>query len=169
METNFNGVVKLMLHKMGNPEIAEVNGRRCVCLPVDENEIFINDKGGMYMSFDFTFSPGQWGNTHILKVSKRGIPKEDRIKRPIVGSLTPWEYLLRNKVGQQQQTQYQAPQQPQYRQPAYQQAQVQQRPQTQVVYPNDTRAGNADPVNPTGGYSAPVPNKKSDDLSGLPF
>lgn len=95
MENSLNGTIKLQLNKLNNVEVVEYKGKRCVCIPADENGIFISEKGGLYIDFFLgKMFEEKWGYTHSLKRRltmdeyKRSTP-EQRKKMPDVGYFQP--------------------------------------------------------------------------------
>lgn len=108
---NINGTIKLSLHTLKNVEVQTLKGKRCVCIPADENGIFLSDKGGIYISFFINKLKDQkWGYTHSLKRKMsideyKNSTKEDRDNMPICGYFEPYK----PKEGTNTQPTYQSP------------------------------------------------------------
>lgn len=86
--------------------------KMCVVIPVEENHIFLSQKGGIY--HDFTalklYEP-KYGQTHQLKVKiptdkYKAMTKDERDRLPIVGGLQPL-FPNNNENQQPQQAQQQ--------------------------------------------------------------
>lgn len=92
--------VKLDLAKLNKVAAVNLKGKngnnvKCVVIPVEENNIFISDKGGIYLDLTaIAMKKENYGQTHLIK---RDIPKEEREKmteeelknQPIIGALKP--------------------------------------------------------------------------------
>lgn len=94
-----NYKLKIDYAKLKRVGVAHIQGKtgkvKCVVIPVDENNIFLSEKGGIYQDFNaFEMKKESYGQSHILKPA---IPKEefDRMSDDeknavsIVGSLSP--------------------------------------------------------------------------------
>lgn len=94
---NYN--TKLNLLKLKNAFTTNIKGRletkRCICIPIDDNYIFIGEKGA-YLELSFYESQNQqFDQTHMIKVS---IPKEkyekmtdlEKQENNIIGNLKPF-------------------------------------------------------------------------------
>lgn len=106
--------VKINYAKLSNAYAGVVNtpkgNKMCVVIPVEENHIFLSQKGGIY--HDFTalklYEP-KYGQTHQLKVKiptdkYKSMTKEERDRLPIVGGLQPL-FPNNNENQQEQQAQ----------------------------------------------------------------
>lgn len=86
-----------MLNKLNDVSVVDVRGRKCVIVPVDENKIYISEKGTVVLSlFMSPMREGQWGKTHTLKRKlNKGeyntLTKEQRDNNPVVGYFEPWK------------------------------------------------------------------------------
>ena len=69
--TNYK--MTLALTKLPGAELVEdERGKKCVRIPVEENDIFLTEKGGAYISFVMWLNRNgadQKGNTHTVKLS----------------------------------------------------------------------------------------------------
>ena len=95
---NYN--LKLDLSKLNKTGVANITGKsgnkvKCVVIPVDENDIFLSEKGGIYMDLScFALKEEKYGQSHLVK---RSLSKEERERMseeecnriPILGSLKP--------------------------------------------------------------------------------
>lgn len=95
---NYN--LKLDLAKLKNVAVANINGKsgnsvKCVIIPVDHNNIFLSEKGGIYLDFGcFALKKEQYGQSHLVKQYLprevyEAMTDEERNEQPIVGSLKP--------------------------------------------------------------------------------
>lgn len=95
---NYN--LKLDLAKLKNVAVANINGKsgnsvKCVIIPVDYNNIFLSEKGGIYLDFGcYELKNEQYGQSHLVKPSLpkeiyEAMTEEERKQQPIVGSLKP--------------------------------------------------------------------------------
>ena len=109
--------VKINYAKLTDAYAGVVNtpkgNKMCVVIPVEENNIFLSQKGGIYQDFTAIklYEP-KYGQTHQLKAKVptekyRAMTKEERDRLPIVGGLQP---LFPNN-NESQQTQQAQPQQ----------------------------------------------------------
>lgn len=121
MENNItNGTVGIHLNKLNDVSVVDVRGRKCVVIPVDNNGIYISDKGTIVLSYFMTRMPEEkWGKTHTLKrkLTKdeyKSWTKEQKDNNPIAGYFEPWrprEGSYNNSSSGYQQNNY-APQTP---------------------------------------------------------
>ena len=95
-----NSNIKLNLAKLNKVAAVNLKGKsgnvvKCVVIPVDENDIFLSEKGGIYLDLvAVAMKEERYGQTHFIK---RAIPDEkyksmtDEEKKniPIVGSISP--------------------------------------------------------------------------------
>jgi hypothetical protein len=106
--SNFS--IQVDLAKLSGAQVTDINGKRCVVVPVEENEIFISSRGAAYLSFSANAcSASKYGESHIVKrrLSKDSfarMSKEERNAMPILGSMKEFSFS---------QTQAQAPSQQQ--------------------------------------------------------
>lgn len=95
---NYN--LKLDLAKLNKVGVANITGKTgskvaCVVIPVEENNIFLSEKGGIYMDFAcFELKEEKYGQSHLIKPSltkeqRERMTEEERNAIPIVGSLKP--------------------------------------------------------------------------------
>lgn len=91
--------VKINYAKLTDAYAGVVNtpkgNKMCVVIPVEENHIFLSQKGGIYQDFTALklYEP-KYGQTHQLKAKVpadkyRAMTKEERDRLPIVGGLQP--------------------------------------------------------------------------------
>lgn len=94
-----NYKVKLDLAKLCNVQAVDVQGKKCVVIPVDDNGIFLSQKGGIYLDLVARENTEpKYGQTHYIKrnVSKKTFAEmsndaRDSVKN-IVGNLAPFEF-----------------------------------------------------------------------------
>ena len=108
--------INVNLAKLGG--VVEMkNGKSVVVLPVEENEIFISERGGIYLNLQANPTEKEmYGQSHILKrfVSKekyKSMTPEQRKGLPIVGGVKQLNYGGFNS-GYQNNGQSNAPQNP---------------------------------------------------------
>lgn len=94
-----NFKVKLDLSKMCGVQVVDVQGRKCVVIPVADNSIFLSQKGGIYLDLlAKENAEPKYGQTHFIKrsVSKKAFAElsqesKDNLKN-IIGNLSPFEF-----------------------------------------------------------------------------
>ena len=93
---NYN--VKIDLMKLRGARIEELGGRRCVCVPLDENSGPLEEDGGACIlslaAFELRIPKN--GQTHLLKVALQrdqlfGMSADGRRSIPYIGNMIPWE------------------------------------------------------------------------------
>lgn len=94
---NYN--LKIDYAKLKKVGVAHIQGKtgkvKCVIIPVEENNIFLSEKGGIYQDFSvFATKEEKYGQTHIIKPAMRKeeyerMTEDERKAIPIVGSLSP--------------------------------------------------------------------------------
>lgn len=98
MNDNFN--LKLDYAKLNKVCVANIIGKtgnkvKCVLIPVEENDIYLSEKGGIYQDFScIRLKEERYGQSHLVKAQ---IPKEkwdkmdeeERNAQPICGALKP--------------------------------------------------------------------------------
>lgn len=98
MNDNFN--LKLNYAKLKKVGVVNITGKtgdkvKCVIIPVEENDIYLAEKGGIYQDFScIRLKEERYGQSHLVKAH---IPKEkwDRMTKeeqnaqPICGALKP--------------------------------------------------------------------------------
>ena len=81
--------ISIALTKLEGANIVDIGGKKCVCIPVEDNRIFISNRGQAYLSLSmYPYRAGEApnNNTHYLKRQKtKGEEKEAYQKAPIVG------------------------------------------------------------------------------------
>lgn len=94
-----NYKLKLDLAKLCGSQIVEVQGRKCVVLPVDDNGIFLSQRGAAYLDLNIRESREvKYGQTHFAKVSvnkKTFATLSNEAKealKNVVGNMAPDEY-----------------------------------------------------------------------------
>lgn len=91
-----NGTIGLQLNKLNDVSVVDVRGRKCVVIPVEENGIYISEKGTIVLSFYMTkMNEEKWGKTHALKRRLNreeylSMTKAQRDSTPIVGYFEPY-------------------------------------------------------------------------------
>ena len=97
MATNYK--LKLDLNKLCGVQVIDVQGKKCVVLPVDDNGIFLSQRGAAYLDLNIRESREvKYGQTHYAKVSvnKKTFASlsneaKDALKN-VVGNMAPDEY-----------------------------------------------------------------------------
>lgn len=97
MATNYK--LKLDLTKLCGAQIIEVQGKKSVVLPVDDNGIFLSQRGAAYLDLNIRESREvKYGQTHFAKVSvnkktfaSMSNEAKDALKN-VVGNMSPDEY-----------------------------------------------------------------------------
>lgn len=95
---NYN--LKLDLAKLNKVGVANITGKsgnkvKCVVIPVEENNIFLSEKGGVYLDLAcFELRQENYGQSHLVKPSlseeqRKAMTDEEKNAVPIVGSLKP--------------------------------------------------------------------------------
>lgn len=91
-----SGTISIQLNKLNDVSVVDVRGRKCVVVPVNENGIYISEKGTIVLSFFMSkMREEQWGKTHTLKrkLNKEEYntwTKEQRDNNPVAGYFEPW-------------------------------------------------------------------------------
>lgn len=94
---NYN--VKINLAKLNKVAAVNLTGRsgntvKCVVIPIEDNDIFVSEKGGIYLDITaIAMKKENYGQTHLLK---RHIPSEkyqamsdqEKDSQPIIGALS---------------------------------------------------------------------------------
>lgn len=100
-----NYKLKLDLAKLCGAQIVEVQGRKCVVLPVDDNGIFLSQRGAAYLDLNIRESREvKYGQTHFAKVSvnkKTFASLSNEAKealKNVVGNMSPDEYNADNNA-----------------------------------------------------------------------
>ena len=97
MESNGNGTVNIHLNKLKDASVVDVRGRKCIVIPVDDNGIYISEKGTIVLSYFMSKLPEEkWGKTHMLKrkLTKdeyKSWTKEQKDNNPVAGYFEPWK------------------------------------------------------------------------------
>lgn len=94
-----NFKVKLDFSKLCGVQVVDVQGRKCVVIPVNDNSIFLSQKGGIYLDLlAKENAEPKYGQTHFIKrsVSKKAFAElsqesKDNLKN-ILGNLSPFEF-----------------------------------------------------------------------------
>lgn len=97
MENNItSGTLNIHLNKLNDVSVVDVRGRRCVVIPVDNNGIYISEKGTIVLSYFMSkMKEESWGKTHSLKrkLTKdeyKTWTKEQKDNNPVAGYFEPW-------------------------------------------------------------------------------
>ena len=79
-----NYKLKLDLTKLCGTQIVEVQGRKCVVLPVDDNGIFLSQRGSAYLDLNIRESREvKYGQTHYALPQRcHCCPKRQQAKQP---------------------------------------------------------------------------------------
>ena len=90
--------IKVNLKKLKNVAIIDVKGRettkRGVFIPIDDNSIFISEKGYYFNLVAFEMKDPKHDDTHLVKLSLEkavydAMTEEERNNQPIIGGLRP--------------------------------------------------------------------------------
>lgn len=95
---NYN--LKLDFSKLKKVGMANITGKtgnkvKCVVIPVEENNIFLSEKGGIYMNLAcFELKEEKYDQSHLIKPSltkeqRERMTDEEKKAIPIVGALKP--------------------------------------------------------------------------------
>lgn len=95
---NYN--IRLDLAKLEKVGVANITGRtgkkvKCVLIPVEENDVFLSEKGGAYLDLvAFEMKEERYGQSHLVKLSlpkeqAQWMTEEQRNAMPILGALKP--------------------------------------------------------------------------------
>ena len=94
---NYN--VKIDFAKLNKVGVANIQGKtgkvKCVVIPVEENDIFLSEKGGIYKDFTaIEMKEERYGQTHLVKPSipserYKAMTEDEKKAIPIVGALSP--------------------------------------------------------------------------------
>ncbi len=95
---NYN--VKIDLAKLNKVAAVNLTGRsgqtvKCVVIPIEDNDIFVSEKGGIYLDISaIAMKEERYGQTHLLKRSipsdkYKAMSEEERNSLPIIGALSP--------------------------------------------------------------------------------
>ena len=98
MTMNYN--LKIDFAKLNKVGVARIKGQtgekvQCVVIPVEENGIFLSDKGGIYKDFTaIELKEERYGQSHLVKPSVpsevyKYMTEEEKKSVPICGSLVP--------------------------------------------------------------------------------
>lgn len=82
--------------------IAEVSGKKCVIIPIEDNDLFVSqDEGaekpkGVYVRLAAWETSGKYGDTHLVKQSfslekRRSMSEDEKKAQPILGNMRPIE------------------------------------------------------------------------------
>lgn len=102
-----NYKLKLDLAKLCNVQVIDVQGKKCVVLPVDDNGIFLSQRGAAYLDLILReCREVKYGQTHFAKVSvsKKTFASlsqdaQNALKN-VVGNMSPDEYNANNNAPQ---------------------------------------------------------------------
>ena len=98
LDMNYN--LKLDLAKLKKVGVANITGKtgnkvKCVVIPVEENNIFLSEKGGVYLDLAcFALKEEKYEQSHLVKPSltkeqRERMTDEEKNAIPIVGALKP--------------------------------------------------------------------------------
>ena len=91
---HYKGSIDLL--KLTKAGITEIRGKRCVVIPIEENDIFTPDRGGAFLTLTYweKDTPDSYGKTHSgsQSYSKAFREANGNVKAPILGSLAPFEW-----------------------------------------------------------------------------
>lgn len=97
-ERNYN--IKLDLAKLNKVAAVNLTGKtgekvKCVVIPVEDNDIFLSEKGGIYLDLTaIAMKEERYGQTHLIKKSipsdiYKELSDEFKKNQPIIGALKP--------------------------------------------------------------------------------
>lgn len=97
-EKNYN--IKLDLAKLTKVAAVNLTGKtgekvKCVVIPIQENDIFVSEKGGIYIDLTaIAMKEERYGQTHLIKKSipseiYKELSDEAKNNQPIIGALSP--------------------------------------------------------------------------------
>ena len=124
-----SGTVSVYLNRLTNATLQDFNGKKCMVIPIEDNNIYISDKGTVMLAMfmEKLNTPNDYGKTHFLrrKVTKAELSSmtvEQKNKLPILGYFSPFvagqrnnqynnasDFLGNNGGYQQNNNQYAAP------------------------------------------------------------
>ena len=125
-----SGTVSVYLNRLTNATLQDFNGKKCMVIPIEDNNIYISDKGTVMLAMfmEKMNTPSDYGKTHFLrrKVSKaelNSMTVEQKNKLPVLGYFAPFvsaqqrnnqynnasDFLGNNGGYQQNNNQYAAP------------------------------------------------------------
>jgi len=90
--------IKVNLKKLKNVAIIDVKGRettkRGVFIPIDDNSLFISEKGYYLNLVAFEMKDHKFDDTHLVKLSLEkevydAMTEEERNNQPIIGGIRP--------------------------------------------------------------------------------
>lgn len=92
--------LKLDLAKLNKVGVANITGKtgdkvKCVLIPVEENNIFLSEKGSIYLDLAcFELRKENYGQSHLIKASlteeqRKSMTDEEKNQMPIIGTLKP--------------------------------------------------------------------------------
>lgn len=95
-----NYIVKVDLGKLAKVAAVNITGKsgkptKCVVIPVEDNGIFLSEKGGMYLELQaVALKTERFGQSHLIKRAYnkneyKSMTDEERRAIPICGSLFP--------------------------------------------------------------------------------
>lgn len=94
---NYN--VKIDFAKLNKVGVANIQGKtgkvKCVVIPVEENDIFLSEKGGIYKDFTaIEMKEERYGQSHLVKTAIpsekwKNMSDEEKNAVPIIGALSP--------------------------------------------------------------------------------
>lgn len=93
-----NYSIKIDLLKLSGACVRDLQGKtatkRCVIIPVDDNDIFVGKRGCYLDITAFEMTNPQYGETHLLKkdipkAKRDAMSEEERRATPILGGLKP--------------------------------------------------------------------------------
>lgn len=95
--------IKLDLKKLKNTFVKDIQGStrtvQCLCIPIKDNRLFVSERGSIYLDLQATpLQQPKYGQSHLIKPKVgsdnwKAMSEEERKAIPIVGSLSPIEYV----------------------------------------------------------------------------
>lgn len=79
-------------------QITEIEGKKCIIIPIEENDLYEGEKGALYLSLIGREASGlRYDKTHIVKQSfskefYHNMSEEARADIPIFGDMQPSNY-----------------------------------------------------------------------------
>ena len=96
-----SGTVSVYLNRLTNATLQDFNGKKCMVIPIEDNNIYISDKGTVMLAMfmEKLNTPNDYGKTHFLrrKVTKAELSSmtvEQKQGKLISGIISLWSTIL---------------------------------------------------------------------------
>lgn len=81
--------LNLALTKLEGASVHKIEGKDCICIPIEDNRLFVSGRGHIYLGLSmYPYSEGEEknNNTHYIKRSKpKDISREAYQRFPVIG------------------------------------------------------------------------------------